>query len=226
MLPGWVWGGGLPRSGAATHEGEWGAPVEDAGRQRTLQGCSAGMSGPLQVCKSRSRGTVTVKGGCTSAQLLGASRRSFCSTGSGPAAFTRGPRSFPGPCRRRGGAPNQAGYWYIEGKVALDQNFNCAQGPSESFCGQAVAVDMAVRGLHGSCKFKCLPAKPAQASFGKALQLQICRTPCAPCGSLAMASPWQPFEIEKGLAVSVMGRAFGREPVALRLFLGIWIQVG
>ena len=132
-----VGGGSLPRRGAATHEGEWGAFVEDAGRQRTLQGCSAGTSGPLQMCRSRSRGNGAMKSGCTSAQLLGASRRSFCSTGSGPEAkpkpFARGPRSFPGPCRRRGGASGQDGGWYIGDEVAFDKNFNCNRGRSESF---------------------------------------------------------------------------------------------
>ena len=33
-----------------------------------------------------------------------------------------------------------------------------------------------------------------------------------------MARPGPPFEIAEGLEVSVMGMAFGREPVALRLF--------
>ncbi|CAE7755378.1 unnamed protein product, partial [Symbiodinium necroappetens] len=69
-----------------------------------------------------------MKGGCTAAQLLGASGRSFCSTGSGPAALQEVFEASPDPVRGGGGASGQAGKWTIWGKEAFDQNFNCARG--------------------------------------------------------------------------------------------------
>ena len=125
--------------------------------------------------------------------------------------------------RRRGGAPNQAGYWYIEGKVALDQNFNCAQGPSESFCGQAVAVDMAVGGLHGSCKFKCLPAKPARLHSAKC---KNCRSAAHPALPVAVWR-WQGLSSPSRLR-RVGGIHHGQGIRESRLHCGcsgIWIQV-
>ena len=98
----------------------------------------------------------------------------------GPRCLCKRPPKLPRTLSEEGGGPNQAGYWYIEGKVALDQNFNCAQGPSESFCGQAVAVDMAVGGLHGSYKFKCLPAKPARLHSAKRFNCRSAAHPALP----------------------------------------------